>query len=584
MARGFIGPGWGLRLLASALLCVRVPSVVKNSKRVGAYVRIACLGAGPGGLLAALLAKRSDPGREVTVYERNRAGDTFGFGVVFSDATLDGINAADPVLRNALARHGAHWDPIEVRLHGERWTMGGNGMAAVARQAMMSLLQQRALEAGVEIRFSAPTRPEDLLGAGYDLVIAADGANSLTRDRFADVFRPSVTTATAKFIWFGTTYPFGGLTFVHERGPHGVFAVHGYPIGNGVSTFIVETDEQSWRAAGLDAFDTSQPPGPSDEATRAYLEKLFGKQIDGCPLLVNNSRWGNFRTWRTGRWRHRPGPTAVALLGDAAHTAHFSVGSGTKMAMEDAIALVEALDSAAPGARPSADAVDEALARYEGARRPQVTRIQDAARPSLSWWEHFGRSYDALPPWQFAYHFLSRSLPESKLRRRDPGFVEAVHAAWRDARRSGPAGAGTDPLDTPLDIGGMRQPRRLVPLVNGGHGLAVQLADGPLPLRPAPPDPDATPAGRWGLWITAPDTEDGLDRAGEAVTRGLAAGACLVAVGGGTPLTRRLVSEAARLKRGAVTMLVEDGDAASLEDTACTAVLSGRADLVGVPR
>jgi 2-polyprenyl-6-methoxyphenol hydroxylase-like FAD-dependent oxidoreductase len=545
-------------------------------------VRIACLGGGPGGLLAAVLAKRSDPRREVTVYERNRAGDTFGFGVVFSDATLDGINAADPVLRNALAGHGAHWDPIEIRLHGERWTMGGNGMAAVARQAMLSLLQQRALEAGVEIRFSAPTRPEDLLCGGYDLVIAADGANSLMRARFADVFLPSVTTARAKFIWFGTTYRFGGLTFVHERSPDGVFAVHGYPLGHGVSTFIVETDERSWRAAGLDAFDTTQPPGPSDETSRAYLEKLFEKQIDGCPLLVNNSRWANFRTWRTERWRHRAGPTAVALLGDAAHTAHFSVGSGTKMAMEDAIALVAALNSEAPGARPPADAVDAALARYEGDRRPRVTRIQDAARPSQSWWEHFGRPYDGLPPWQFAYHFLSRSLPESKLRRRDPGFVDAVHAAWRDACHSGPAGPLTEPLDTPLDIGGMRQPRRLVPLVHEAAGLAVPLAGGLLPLRPGPPGPDTALTGRWGLWITAPDSEAGLGRAREAVARGLAAGACLVAVGGGTPLARRLVSEVARLEQGAVTMLVEDAGHDRLDDIACTAVLSGRADLVGV--
>ena len=183
-------------------------------------------------------------------------------------------------------------------------------------------------------------------------MIAADGANSQMRARFAGAFGPSVVTATAKFIWFGTTYPFGGLTFVHEQGPHGVFAVHGYPIGNGVSTFIVETDERSWREAGLDAFDAGQPPGPSDQVTQAYLEKLFATQIDGCPLLVNNSRWGNFRTWRTQRWRHRAGPfnrTAVALLGDAAHTAHFSVGSGTKMAMEDAIALVAALDGAQRG-------------------------------------------------------------------------------------------------------------------------------------------------------------------------------------------------------------------------------------------
>jgi salicyloyl-CoA 5-hydroxylase len=531
-------------------------------------VRIACLGAGPGGLLAALLAKRSDPEREVTLYERNRADDTFGFGVVFSDATLDGIDAADPVLRRALTEHGVHWDPIEVRLRGERWTFGGNGMAAVARQRLLSLLQQRAADAGVDIRFSAATQPDDLLAAGYDLVVAADGANSSVRARFAEVFGPSVVTATAKFIWFGTTYPFDGLTFVHEQSPHGVFAVHGYPIGNGVSTFIVETDERSWRAAGLDGFDVSQPPGPSDEVTRAYLEKLFAEQIGGCPLLVNNSRWGNFRTWRTQRWRHRMGRTAVALLGDAAHTAHFSVGSGTKMAMEDAIALVAALDKQGPG--PSGDAVDAALASYEAARRPQVTKIQDAARPSLSWWEHFGRSYRSLPPWQFAFHFFSRSLPESKLRQRDARFVESVHGAWQAAH----GGMAMEPLDTPIDIAGVAQPHRVVPLADG----AAQLASGPLPLLAQPPargDP-------WGIWVSAPAAESGIDQADEAAARGLAAGARLVAVGDGTPLTRRLVCEAARLGRGAVTMLVEDASAVDAEDAARTAVLSGRADLIGV--
>jgi salicyloyl-CoA 5-hydroxylase len=531
-------------------------------------LRIACLGAGPGGLLAALLAKRSDPEREVTVYERNRAGDTFGFGVVFSDATLDGIDAADPVLRRALTEHGVHWDPIEVRLRGERWRFGGNGMAAVARQRLLSLLQQRAADAGVDIRFSAPTQPDDLLAAGYDLVVAADGANSSVRARFGEVFGPSVVTATAKFIWFGTTYPFDGLTFVHEQSPHGVFAVHGYPIGNGVSTFIVETDERSWRAAGLDGFDVSQPPGPSDEVTRAYLEKLFAEQISGCPLLVNNSRWGNFRTWRTQRWRHRVGRTAVALLGDAAHTAHFSVGSGTKMAMEDAIALVAALDKQGP--RPSGDAVDAALASYEAVRRPQVTKIQDAARPSLSWWEHFGRSYRSLPPWQFAFHFFSRSLPESKLRQRDARFVESVHAAWQAAH----GGMAMEPLDTPIDIAGVAQPHRVVPLADG----AAQLASGPLPLLAQP----SALGGPWGIWVSAPATESGIAQADEAAARGLAAGACLVAVGDGTPLTRRLVCEAARLGRGAVTMLVEDASLVDAEDAARTAVLSGRADLIGV--
>jgi salicyloyl-CoA 5-hydroxylase len=538
-------------------------------KHIGVYVRIACLGGGPGGLLAALLAKRGDPGREVTVFERNRAGDTFGFGVVFSDATLGGIDAADPVLRSALTAYGAHWDPIEVRLRGERWRFGGNGMAAIARKALLALLQQRAADAGVDLRFATPADPGDLLRAGYDLVIAADGANSLMRARFPEVFCPAVMTASAKFIWFGTTYAFDGLTFVHEQSPHGVFAVHGYPIGNGVSTFIVETDELSWRAAGLDAFDVGQPPGPSDEASKAYLEDLFAEPIEGCPLLVNNSRWASFRTWRTARWRHRAGPTAVALLGDAAHTAHFSVGSGTKMAMEDAIALVAALDKHASGPRPDPGAVDEALAVYEAERQPWVARIQDAARPSLSWWEHFGRAYEALAPWQFAYHFFSRSLPESKLRQRDASFVESVHEAWRTAHHGQEA-----PLNTPIQIAGVPQPDRVVQVAGGVAELAV----GPLPLLPEPP---AGTAGRWGVRVSAPDTEAGLAQADEAVARGLAAGACLVAVGDGTSLTRRLVGESARLDRGAVTMLVEE---AADDDTACTVVLSGRTDLVGVRR
>ena len=322
-------------------------------------------------------------------------------------------------------------------------------------------------------------------------------------------------------------------------------------------------------------FDAGQPPGPSDQVTRAHLEKLFATQIDGCPLLVNNSRWGNFRTWRTQRWRHRAARTAVALLGDAAHTAHFSVGSGTKMAMEDAIALVQALDAAGPGP----DDVDAALAEYEAARRPQVTRIQDAARPSLSWWEHFGRSYRSLPPWQFAFHFFSRSLPESKLRQRDPAFVGAVHRAWQHTH------GREDPLRTPVTIAGLPQPDRIVTLEDG----TARLAAGPLPLclpggtipprpplltggLPAPPYPPGL-----GAWVSAPDTEAGLDRADHEVARALAEGACLVAVDGGTALTRRLVCEAARLEHGAVTLLVEDGS----EDTARTAILSGRTDLVG---
>jgi hypothetical protein len=250
--------------------------------------------------------------------------------------------------------------------------------------------------------------------------------------------------------------------------------------------------------------------------------------------------------------------------------------------MEDAIALVAALD----GAGTDPDAIDAALAVYEAERAGQVARIQDAARPSLSWWEHFGRSYLNLPPWQFAFHFFSRSLPESKLRQRDPTFVDAVHQAWRATH-----GAAGDPLRTPVFVAGVPEPDRVVPVA----GRTARLACGPLPLYlPPGDDPPGSPRSwgetfpprpprPWGVWVSAPDTEADLGLADETVARGLAAGAALVAVGGGTALTRRLVCEAARLGRHSVTMLVEDGPLdASTEDTARTAVLSGRADLIGV--
>ena len=210
-------------------------------------VRIAVAGAGPGGLFFATLIRRADPSVEVTVFERNRSDDTFGFGVVFSDRTLAGIHDADPVLREALTEHGRHWDDIEVRLKGERIRCGGNGMAAVERRTLLALMQARARDVGTELRFSTDVGLDDL--TDYDLVVAADGTGSTIRDQVDADLGTTVETATAKFIWFGTDYLFDGLTFVHERGPDGVFAVHGYPISADVSTFIVETDEQAWRQA-----------------------------------------------------------------------------------------------------------------------------------------------------------------------------------------------------------------------------------------------------------------------------------------------------------------------------------------------
>jgi 2-polyprenyl-6-methoxyphenol hydroxylase-like FAD-dependent oxidoreductase len=516
-------------------------------------MRIACVGGGPGGLFLATLVKSADPSAEVTVFERNGADDTFGFGVVFSDATLAGIHDADPVLRRALHDHGVHWDAIEVRLKGERHRCSGNGMAAIARKTLLSLLQERAREVGVELRFHTEVDLDDL--TGFDLVVAADGANSRIRERLAEELQPSVETATAKFIWFGTSYMFDGLTFVHERGPDGVFAVHGYPISDEVSTFIVETDEASWRAAGLDEFDVDQPPGPSDLKTKEYLEKLFAEQIDGHPLLVNNSRWSNFRTRRTARWHHGN----VVLLGDAAHTAHFSVGSGTKMAMEDAAALATALVEH-PGD------LDAALDAYEAAARPSVEKIQNSARPSLSWWEHLGRYHDAFAPWQFAFHFLTRSISREKLSRRDTQFVVATHKAWV-------AEWGSEPLTTPFRSAGISLPQRLVAVVETPDGPSI--VDQPIPLLGTPPR-DANPP--WGLWLEAPATEQGLPTALERLRAGLQSAPALVTVHGGSRLTRTLLSEEARLVGGIPTLIVDD--AMSRED-AETAVLSGRTDLVG---
>jgi 2-polyprenyl-6-methoxyphenol hydroxylase-like FAD-dependent oxidoreductase len=521
-------------------------------------MRIAVAGGGPGGLFFATLMRRANPSAEVTVFERNRADDTFGFGVVLSDRTLDSIHAADPMLRQTLDGHGRHWDTIEVRLKGERICCGGNGMAAIARRTLLALLQERARDAGAELRFATTVTLDDL--AGYDLVVAADGTGSRIRGQLEAALGTRVETATAKYIWFGTDYLFDGLTFVHERGPDGVFAVHGYPISADISTFIVETDEASWRRAGLDEFDPGQPPGPSDLASKAYLEKLFADQIEGHQLLANNSRWTNFRTRRTRRW-HVTAPQPVVLLGDAVHTAHFSVGSGTKMAMEDAVALSRAL-AAHPGD------LRAALAGYEESAQPPVRKIQDSARPSLAWWEHFGAYYDAFEPWQFAYHFLTRSITDARLARRAPDFTADSHRAWRAAH-------GAEPLRSPFTRGDWSIPGRVVAIAaaHDGTPAAARAAEQELPLTETPQ------GGPWGARLQAPDGEDGLAAARERLAGLAAAGPVLAAVHGGTPLTRILLCEQARLRLGLPALLI---DAGLGRDEAVTALLSGRADLIGV--
>jgi 2-polyprenyl-6-methoxyphenol hydroxylase-like FAD-dependent oxidoreductase len=545
-------------------------------------VNIACVGGGPGGLFLATLVKRQRPASRVTVFERNRPDDTFGFGVVFSDAALGAVNAADPVLRDALAGHGRHWDDIAIRAHGQQRRCGGNGMAAVSRPVLLGLLRRRAAEAGVSLRFEYEVRDPAQLD-GFDLVVISDGVHSRLRDAYAEVFRPRVHSAAVKFIWLATTYPFEGLTFVHRRGPHGAFAAHAYPYSDGMSTFIVETDEESWRAAGLAGADRSTPGG-ADEASRAYLQALFAPDIDGHPLLSNDSRWGNFRTVRAASWRHGH----RVLLGDAAHTAHFSVGSGTKMAMEDAVALAAAIET-------HGGDLDAVLAEYEATRRPAVEKIQSSARPSLSWWEHFGRYLNALGATQFAFHFLTRSISRAKLAGRDPAYVAQVDAWWRDRH-------GADPLGTPLDVRGIRLPGRLVragdqeivasdgtTLAMAGTGSAASgpaaavavasaVASGAAASGTVVSGAVASGAAA-GIWVDAPSDERDLPGAEAAIDAAAAARIPLIGVRNGSTLTRVLLAERVRFVHGTAAMIATEED----DDAARTLILSGRADLVARP-
>jgi len=514
-------------------------------------LRVACIGGGPGGLFFSTLFKQTVPDADVVLFERNQATDAFGFGVVFSDATLNRINDADPVVRNGLRDFGTHWEDIEVWLKGEQKSFAGNGMAAIYRKTLLKLMQDRAAEVGVDMRFGQYVPDLSQLD-GFDVIVGADGANSSTREQLGEGLGHTSETASAKFIWFGTTYKFSGLTFVHRQSEFGNFAVHGYPISDELSTFIVETDEATWRKAGLDEFDASQPPGPSDLKTQRFLEKLFAEDIAGEPLVANNSRWANFRTRRTRSWHQGN----VVLLGDAVHTAHFSVGSGTKMAMEDAISLVREVAA-------HQDDLELAFTNYEAERQPQVAKIQNQARGGLSWWEHFARYYNAFGPTQFTFHFFSRSIDIDKIRQRDPGLVESAEQDWL-------ARHGNAPLETPLAAGSVEFAGRQLSLTHQGGQPALTGPGGSIVLTTNPADVDANT----GLLLTAPDNEAGLVAAFEQLPDRAAA----VVIQGGNPFTRILLSEEARLGRGLTSVIVDDRGPVS----ALTLVLSGRTDAVAM--
>ena len=411
-------------------------------------MKIVSIGGGSAGLYFALLMKKADPTHDILVVERNRPDDTFGFGVVFSDATLENFAEADRETYTEIARNFAHWDDIDIHYQGQVLTSTGHGFSGMSRQLLLDILQRRCTELGVILRFQDEVTD---LGAyaDADLVLAADGVNSFIRSRYAEHFRPQVDWRPNKFVWLGTTFPYPAFTFVFKESDHGLWRIHAYRYNASMSTFILETTEAAWRRAGLDQADEDQ--------TLAFAERLFAEELQGHRLLKNRSLWRNFPTVKNGSWHHRN----IVLIGDAAHTAHFSIGSGTKLAMEDAIALCRALQRH--------DEVKKALVAYEEERRPDVERLQRAAQVSLEWFEQTERYHGRLEPIQFAMSLLTRSLrvTHDNLKLRDPKFVESVDRwfasrAEQQSRVAVAAAPAPPPMFTPFRLRDVLLSNRIV--------------------------------------------------------------------------------------------------------------------------
>ena len=419
-------------------------------------MRIAVTGGGPGGLYFAALVRQLLPGTEITVWERNAPDDTFGFGVVFSDETLGGIENADPVIYQQMEREFARWDDIDVHYRGEVITSGGHGFAAMRRRRLLELLQQRCAELDVTVHFCAEAPDVTRLAADFDLVIASDGANSVIRRQRAAAFRPEIEARDCKYMWLGTDLVFDSFKFYIEQTPYGVMQIHGYPYDATGSTFIVEMHDDVWQAAGFGQLAAAElAPGESDEASVQRIGELFADVLGGHRLLANNSRWLSFGTLRCGSWRDGN----VVLIGDAAHTAHFSIGSGTKLAMEDALALAACLHEHKTEGLPTA------LAAYEAERRPVVASTQRAAQASLEWFENLGQ-YTGQEPEQFAFNIMTRSrrVTHDNLRLRDPEFAQRMDAwfAGYCKRRGLGAGDVVPPMFQPFRLRELELPNRII--------------------------------------------------------------------------------------------------------------------------
>jgi anthraniloyl-CoA monooxygenase len=401
-------------------------------------VHIVTVGGGPAGLYFGLLMKKADPSHRITVLERNPPDATFGWGVVFSEETLAALRDADRPTFDEIVDTFAKWSAIDVRYRGETVRSGGHVFSAISRKRLLNILQRRCADLGVDLRFDVEVEPEDVVRgsgpfAGADVIVAADGVNSRVRAARAEAFRPTLDVHRTKFVWFGTPLTFRAFTFIFRENEHGLFQVHAYPFDATTSTFIVECPEETWRRAGLDQ--------AGEQDSIAYCEKLFAEDLRGRPLLSNKSIWISFVTVRNETWHDGH----VALMGDAAHTAHFTIGSGTKLAMEDAVSLADAF-----GRR--GDDVAAAVVDYEMERQPVIERFQQAATESAEYFESV-RRYASFEPIQFAFNLLTRSgrISHLNLEMRDPRFVRTVDS-WFAERAPMERLVAPPPLLAPLSI------------------------------------------------------------------------------------------------------------------------------------
>lgn len=423
-------------------------------------MKIAILGAGPAGLYSGLLLKKANPAHTITLFERNPPDVTYGWGVVFSDRTLAAFQRADYKTYEQITSHFVIWDAIDVHYRGETIRCGGHVIASIARQDLLSILQARCLELGVNLHFNCDIQNLATID-DYDLLIAADGLNSLARNTHAEQFTPTMELGKARYIWLGAHKVLNAFTFIFCENEHGLFQVHAYPFSGDTSTFIVECHESVWSHAGLDQADETQ--------SLAYCQQLLDPYLQGTPLLSNKSRWIRFPTLKTRHWHHQN----IVLLGDAAHTAHFSIGSGTKLAMEDAIALATALEQHTD--------LTAALNAYEVERKPVVEIFQKAAQESQTYFETLKR-YLNLAPAPFAFQLLTRSgrISYDDLRLRDARFGDGVDRWFTTSGRAQAKQPlfAPSPMFTPLTLRDLTLPNRLVVQTDASSTASSEYAPG----------------------------------------------------------------------------------------------------------